>query len=326
MPKQKTTSTPYTRTMKLSIITINYNNAEGLKKTLASVAAQTYRDIEHIIIDGGSTDGSVDVIREYENTIKRSVTIEHSTIQVKWSSEPDRGIYDAMNKGVEIASGIRVVNALKRSELVEDKHSEADQPEGTGVENKVVSDYLYFLNSGDTFATPDVVQEMMKIFGGTDIIVGRVNKTYRGRVVGQTDLLSEKDMSLYNMYLRGINHQSALIRRELLMETPYDATVRLNADWEFFVQAIVLGGATTKFVNQIFANYDVAGLSSNTPEVRKERETILKNILPERIVRDYLAVTPFYYEVTRVEWLLEHPFWYKVYRAWATLGCKILGK
>lgn len=52
--------------MKLSIITINYNNADGLRKTLASVASQTYRNIEHIIIDGGSTDGSVDVIREYE--------------------------------------------------------------------------------------------------------------------------------------------------------------------------------------------------------------------------------------------------------------------
>ena len=56
--------------MRFSIVTINYNNAEGLRKTLASVASQTYRNIEHIIIDGGSTDGSVDVIRDYENTIK----------------------------------------------------------------------------------------------------------------------------------------------------------------------------------------------------------------------------------------------------------------
>ena len=276
----------------ITIITINYNNAEGLRKTLASVASQTYRNIEHIIIDGGSTDDSVDIIREYENTIKRSVTIDQSTIQVKWLSESDEGIYDAMNKGVQKASG----------------------------------DYLYFLNSGDAFATPDVVQEMMKIFDGTDIIIGRVNRTNNGKVFGQTNLLSEKDMSLYNMYLKGINHQAAIIKRKLLVETPYDATIKYGADWKFFVQAIVLGGATTKFVNQIFANYDVAGLSSNTPEVRKERETILKNILPERVARDYLAIAPHYYEVIRMEWLLQHPFWYKVYRAWATLGCKILGK
>ena len=271
--------------MKLSIITINYNNASGLRKTLASVAAQTYRDIEHIIVDGGSTDGSVDIIRDYEETIHHTPY----TIHLIWLSEKDNGIYDAMNKGVEKASG----------------------------------DYLYFLNSGDAFATPDVVQEMMKIFDGTDIIIGRVNRTNNGKVFGQTNLLSEKDMSLYKMYLGGINHQSALIRRELLVETPYDATIKYGADWKFFVQTIVLKGATTKFVDEIFANYDVAGLSSNTPEVRKERETILKTILPERVARDYLAIAPHYYEVTRVEWLLRHPFWYKIYRMIVTFARKI---
>ena len=122
--------------MKVSIVTINYNNVEGLKRTLASVAEQGYRDIEHIIIDGGSTDGSVDIIRDYENTIKQSVTINQSTIQVKWVSEHDNGIYNAMNKGLEIALGRRVVNSFNRSELVEDKHGEADRPEQSGVENK----------------------------------------------------------------------------------------------------------------------------------------------------------------------------------------------
>ena len=79
--------------MKLSIVTINYNNAEGLKKTLASVASQTYRDIEHIIIDGGSSDGSVDVIKEYEQQLLHRTPY---TIHLKWSSEKDNGIYHAM--------------------------------------------------------------------------------------------------------------------------------------------------------------------------------------------------------------------------------------
>ena len=92
--------------MKLSIITINYNNAEGLRKTLASVASQTYANIEHIIVDGASTDGSVGVIKEYENQLN----ITHSTIHLLWSSESDNGIYNAMNKGIEIALGKRVVN------------------------------------------------------------------------------------------------------------------------------------------------------------------------------------------------------------------------
>lgn len=85
--------------MKLSIITINYNNAEGLRKTMESVLAQTYTEIEYIIVDGASTDGSVDVIRELA-----------TRPTIKWVSEKDTGIYNAMNKGIEIALGKRVVN------------------------------------------------------------------------------------------------------------------------------------------------------------------------------------------------------------------------
>jgi glycosyltransferase involved in cell wall biosynthesis len=79
--------------MKLSIITINYNNAEGLKRTIESVTGQTFRDFEYIVIDGGSTDGSTDVINEYADHISY------------WVSELDKGIYNAMNKGVAAAHG-----------------------------------------------------------------------------------------------------------------------------------------------------------------------------------------------------------------------------
>ena len=204
--------------MKLSIITINYNNAEGLRRTLASVAAQTYRDIEHIIIDGGSTDGSVDVIREYENTIKRSVTIEHPTIQVKWSSEPDRGIYNAMNKGIEIALGHRVVNAINRSELVEDKNKGIEIAIGKRVVNalnrsELVEDnhtsniihntsenhtpytihhtpslcddhYIQILNSGDLLAAPDVTERMMAALSSLNTKHSTLNKNAVGILYG----------------------------------------------------------------------------------------------------------------------------------------------
>lgn len=83
--------------MKISVITINYNNHDGLKKTIQSVVSQSYNDIEYIIIDGGSTDGSVDLIKEYNDKIDY------------WISETDNGCYHAMNKGVKVASGEYVI-------------------------------------------------------------------------------------------------------------------------------------------------------------------------------------------------------------------------
>lgn len=97
---------------KFSIITINYNNKEGLRKTIESVVGQSFRDFEYIIIDGGSTDGSIEVIKEYAGKVDY------------WVSEPDKGIYHAMNKGVLQAHG----------------------------------EYLNFMNSGDEFYNNGVLQ------------------------------------------------------------------------------------------------------------------------------------------------------------------------
>ena len=75
-----------------------------------------------------------------------------------------------------------------------------------------------------------------------------------------------------------------------------------------------------------FANFDMTGVSSNADSLRRERMQILETFVPERIARDYLAVAPHYYEVIRVQWLLKHPFWYKLYRGLTTLGRKIMSE
>ena len=158
--------------MKLSIITINYNNAEGLRKTLTSVASQTYAEIEHIIIDGGSTDNSVEVIREYaDNQAKGErleaegsenskteipastpYTLHHTppTHIVRWISEPDKGIYNAMNKGIEIALGRRIVN---------DDYTSS--PLASNLSPLASNHYIQILNSGDILAAPDITERMM---------------------------------------------------------------------------------------------------------------------------------------------------------------------
>ena len=89
--------------MKLSIITINYNNKAGLQKTIDSVVAQTWRDFEWIIIDGGSTDGSKELIEQYQ---------QHFAY---WCSEPDKGVYNAMNKGIDKAKMIELAREFAGS-------------------------------------------------------------------------------------------------------------------------------------------------------------------------------------------------------------------
>ena len=111
---------------KLSIITINYNNCDGLLKTIKSIVNQTWKDFEYIVIDGGSTDGSVEVIKEYADRINY------------WVSEPDKGIYNALNKGVAVATG----------------------------------EYCNFMNSGDCFCEDTTLEKVFAVNSLSDLICG----------------------------------------------------------------------------------------------------------------------------------------------------------
>ena len=118
--------------MKLSIITINLNNAEGLRRTMESVQKQTCKDFEYIVVDGASTDGSVDVINEYESLLN------NTQIDFKWGSEPDKGIYNAMNKGLYKSHG----------------------------------EYSLMLNSGDYLADVDVIERVLPELYDDGVIQG----------------------------------------------------------------------------------------------------------------------------------------------------------
>ena len=165
--------------MTLTIITINYNNAEGLRKTLASVASQTYADIEHVIVDGGSTDGSVEIIREYARANgAHAGSLTNNCHQIHWLSEPDNGIYHAMNKGIEIALGQRIVNDDHTSSPITNSQlpisnnqspiansqspiTNSQSPISNNPSPIASTSYIQILNSGDILAADDVTERMM---------------------------------------------------------------------------------------------------------------------------------------------------------------------
>lgn len=277
--------------MKLSIITINYNNVEGLKKTLASVAAQTYRNIEHIIIDGGSTDGSVGVIKEYVRNVERMNELTNEGIHVVWLSEPDKGIYNAMNHGIEIALGRRVVNTNHTSNITHHTSQES------------LCDYVQLLNSGDLLATPDVTERMMAALdslnaqrstlnenGSPAILYGNMLKQdfTTGKIIGKS---REVEYSLRQYYSSTMNHDCCYFRRNLFdIYGLYDENLKIVSDWKWFLQAIGLGHVKPVYVDIDVTIFDVSGISETNLALRnQERRQVLKELLPPAILADYDA-------------------------------------
>ena len=267
--------------MKLSIVTINYNNAEGIRMTMESVLKQTYRDIEYIVVDGASTDGSVDVIREMSASFNDGMSRDKSLndgISLIWTSEPDKGIYNAMNKGIEIALGRRIVNSFKRSELVEDK-------------NKELCDYIQILNSGDILASDDVVERMVAALdenNNPDILYGNMIKEWpNGTRVN--DKCGTGHLSMLSFYFGTLNHDSAYIRRNLFERFGfYDETLKIVSDWKWYMQTIPLGGITPVYVDIDVTIFDMTGVSeSNTAFWKVERRPVLEELVPPMILADY---------------------------------------
>ena len=255
----------------LSIITINYNDAEGLRKTLASVAAQTYKGIEHVIVDGGSTDGSVEVIRAYADT--------QTAHPVKWVSEKDKGIYNAMNKGLEIALGKRIINSFNRSELVEDKNK--------GIEI-ATGDYIQILNSGDILAADDVTERMIAALANNSAILygNMIKVNAQGKVVGKSGYT---EYSLRQFYSSTLNHDCAYIRRDLFDEYGlYDEHLKIVSDWKWYLQAIGLGKVKPDYVDIDVTIFDDGGISeTNIPLRNTERRQVLEELLPPAVLWDY---------------------------------------
>ena len=289
--------------MKYTVITINYNNAKGLRKTLASVASQTFRDFEHIIVDGGSTDGSVEIIREYadnevirlqgyqairqEKNGKADETLPNRPIassphlhEIYWISEPDKGIYNAMNKGIEIALGKRIVNSFNRSELVEDKNKGIHLANGT---------YVLFLNSGDTLAETTTLQQMVDCNLSADICYFDAEFTYNSKSHVQR---TYPDQLSLRFFLRdSLCHQAILYRLDTLCKVGgYDEQYKLIGDWALNVKAIILNNCSVQHYSLITTYYEIGGLSwtkEGRQRCEKEKKAFLQTNLPNRIVDDY---------------------------------------
>lgn len=219
----------------ITVITVNQNNAPGLALTIESVVDQVYNDYEYIIIDGGSLDGSVDIINKYAEKI------------YYWISEPDSGIYGAMNKGILQANG----------------------------------EYLLFLNSGDILADDYVLEKVINSNLNEDIIYGDIIISDGGRKSVQK--FPERIDYAY-MFSNSIGHPGTFIKKELFNSIGlYNENLRIVSDWEFFIKAIIKNKVSCRHLDFPVSVFSLGGNSSssaNSGKIRSERELVLRGNFP----------------------------------------------
>ena len=176
-----------------SIITITYNAADTLEETILSVISQTYHHIEYIIVDGASTDGTMEVVERYRNHINKMV------------SEPDKGLYDAMNKGIDMATG----------------------------------DYLVFLNAGDSFHADTTLQQMVHSIKSKelpDILYGNTAIVDAKRHFVRMRRLAPPEELSWRSFRQGmlVCHQAFIVKRALAER--YNCQYRFSADFDWCIR------------------------------------------------------------------------------------------
>lgn len=251
--------------MKLSIITINRNNENGLRKTITSVLNQSWSDFEYIIVDGASTDNSVDVIKNDISSVSEGLNS-----RIQFISEADTGVFNAMNKGIVMAKG----------------------------------DYLLFLNSGDFFVDNNVLSNVFCVMRETDILSCSCRVSKNGEQVFITTPPTNYTFGFfYNNSLahqatfikKDLFNKFGLYREDL----------KFMGDWEFFVRTIVIAGASTQNIDVILTDYNMEGISSvsnNQYFIIKEKQTVFEEKALKCFVPDYDYFYQFKQNIAIMEW------------------------
>ncbi len=255
--------------MKLSVITINFNNLKGLQNTINSIVIQSFKDFEYIIIDGGSSDGSTGLIKQFSEKI------------TYWVSEPDNGIFHAMNKGIDKARG----------------------------------EYILFMNSGDYLIHENILDEAFSFGFTEDYVFGNANLTKNDEVLIADYITPVVDPSLYDMLFQSMPQPASFIKRKLFDGNgKFDESLKITGDWKFTVREIILNNCSVRHLPLTICNYDNTGVSSvNKKQCELEKKMVLQELLPPRVMADYEKWSRNRLDNYRLDWLQQHKFFYKLF-------------
>nr|WP_321453720.1 glycosyltransferase family 2 protein [uncultured Carboxylicivirga sp.] len=220
---------------KVTVVTVNYNNSIGLEKTICSTISQTYSSIEYIIIDGASQDNSIDIIKKYEGQVNL------------WVSEEDSGVYDAMNKAIDLISG----------------------------------DWVVFMNSGDTFYNDEVIESLFhkNLDHNIAVVYGDVCLCFKyGEVIRKIGYSTGSNMP-------PLCHQATFLKAEKLKKRKFNLKYKLASDYDVN-HSLYLAGEVFSYFECVIANYDMTGISAQrldlyyneVAEIKGNYSTLLMSI------------------------------------------------
>jgi glycosyltransferase involved in cell wall biosynthesis len=207
---------------KISIVTVVRNGEKDLENAIKSVVNQTYGNIEYIILDGLSTDGTLDIIKKYENYLGL------------WKSEKDNGIFDAMNKGLDLATG----------------------------------EWVYFLGCDDVLASPTIIEEIVSEFTQTDGIyygntyLKKSNQIYTGKV------------TRWNIALRNISHQAIFYPRSVYKQKKYNLDYKLTADHIYNLELYSRYADRFVYMPKLISLYNDLGMSSVNIDLQHKKDIV----------------------------------------------------
>lgn len=255
--------------MKFSIITVSYNSQKTIERTIKSILSQSFKDFEYIIIDGASTDRTMDVVKFYETRFEG---------RLRYFSEPDKGIYDAMNKGIRMSKGdiIGIVNS---------------------------DDWL------DENALETIYEASREIVDENVVFTGDIVYHYNDGSEQTISFSPNKLKRHAREYRMGVNHPATFVPKRIYEKYGlYDLNIRYQADCDF-INRIYHSGVSFVFVDKIISNMSDGGASTTgSVQSLKDYRYILKKNLSCRIMQEILYLKYYvYFQIKKYSplWLIK---------------------
>lgn len=215
----------------ISIITVSFNALHTIEQTIESVINQTYKNIEYIIIDGASTDGTTDIIKKYSDIISY------------WVSEPDNGVYYAMNKGIDVASG----------------------------------EYIFFLGSDDVLVSRDIIEkavDYLVVDTTIDMLSGQVWVVDEELCLQKKFTNSFSDEDIFNG--KNIPHQGLFVKSAIMKKEKFDISYQIASDYDFILKCFYSDNVKIKKIDLMISFYSNGGMSSTLDNRNAEHATVMK--------------------------------------------------